>query len=200
MSASDEPGSPGEATASPRRASGGAGSGEPPGRTPMGERGRETNDRCIAVSVGGSLYGLRVEDVQEVIGMRPLTRVFHAPAAMAGITSLRGDVLAALDLGVLLGAERPTLSSAQEARIVVVREAHGAKRSAGLLVDALRGLRDLPEEGLAPPPSTAGHDARGMIVGVIPSPPPCAVLSVQALLDAPSLAELAGRVIETEVT
>ncbi len=180
----------------------GARGAEPPGRTPVGEGGRDANDRdrCIAVSVAGSLYGLRVEDVQEVIGMRPLTRVFHAPQSMAGITSLRGDVLPVLDLGVLLGAARPTLSSGVEARIVVVREAHGGKRHAGLLVDALRGLRDLPEEGLAPAPSTAGSDSRGVIVGVIPSPPPCAVLSVEALLDAPSLAELAGRVVETDVT
>lgn len=162
------------------------------------EPGANARERCIAVSVGGSLYGLRVEDVQEVIGMRPLTRVFHAPLSMAGITSLRGDVLAVLDLGVLLGAESPTLSSGLEARIVVVREAHGDKRSAGLLVDALRGLRDLPGGGLAPAPSTAGAEARGAIVGVIPSPPPCAVLSVQALLDAPSLAGLAGRVVEIE--
>lgn len=162
------------------------------------EPGMDVRERCIAVSVGGALYGLRVEEVQEVIGMRPLTRVFHAPPAMGGIISLRGDVLAVLDLGVLLGGERPTLSSGVEARIVVVREAHGAKRNAGLLVDALRGLRDLPEEGLAPPPNTSGHESRGMIIGVIPSPPPCAVLSVQALLDAPALAELAGRVVETE--
>ena len=29
--------------------------------------GANARERCIAVSVGGSLYGLRVEDVQEVI-------------------------------------------------------------------------------------------------------------------------------------
>ena len=49
--------------------------------------------RCIAVRVGVGLYGLPVEQVQEVIAMRPVTRVFHAPAALAGVTNLRGEVL-----------------------------------------------------------------------------------------------------------
>ena len=49
------------------------------------------------MTVAGAPYGLALEDVQEVIGMRTLTRVFHAPAAVAGVTSLRGEVLPVLD-------------------------------------------------------------------------------------------------------
>lgn len=84
----------------------------------------ESLDRCISVRVAGALYGLRVEEVQEVIGTRPITRVFHAPAALAGVTSLRGDVLPVLDLGVLLGGDGG-LASTPEVRIVVVREKAG---------------------------------------------------------------------------
>lgn len=146
--------------------------------------------RCIAVRVGAGLYGLPVEHVQEVISMRPITRVFHAPLALAGVTNLRGEVLPVLELGVLLGAEAETPTP--DARIVVVREPGGQKRRAGLRVDELSGLRDVPAE-LAPAPSTAGERARAAIRGVIPEPPPCAVLEVPALLDSPLLVELAGR-------
>lgn len=155
-------------------------------------REREAVERCISVSAGGSLYGLPVSAVQEVIGMRPLTRVFHAPAALAGVTSLRGDVLVVLDLAILLGGAEPTLTTRFEARIVVVREASGARRRAGLAVDALGGLRELPAEGLAPAPSTSSDVARALITGIIPSPPPCSVLSVEAILESPMIAELAG--------
>jgi len=147
-------------------------------------------ERCIAVTVASALYGLPVDEVQEVIGMRPLTRVFHAPEAIAGVTNLRGDVLPVLDLGLLLGGP-PRLEGAADARIVVVRERTGARRHAGLCVAALRGLREYPATGLDPVPVTLPETARAFVLGIIPSPPPCAVLSVAALLDAPVLAPLA---------
>jgi purine-binding chemotaxis protein CheW len=149
--------------------------------------------RCIAVSVGGALYGLPMGDVQEVIGMRPLTRVFHAPPVLAGVTSLRGDVLPVIDLGLLLGAGEASVAGGRDARIVVVREAGGGKRRASLRVDELRGLRELPDEGLAAAPATASDRVRSLVVGVIAAAPPCSVLDVSAILDAPELAALAGR-------
>jgi purine-binding chemotaxis protein CheW len=147
--------------------------------------------RCIAVSVGGAIYGLPMQDVQEVIGTRALTRLFHAPAVLAGVTSLRGDVLPVLDLALLLGAPESD-AGGREARIVVVREATGARRRAGLRVDELCGLRELPPDGLAAAPSTATERVRELVVGVIGAPPACSVLDVTAILNAPELAALSG--------
>lgn len=148
-------------------------------------------ERCIAVTVASALYGLPVDEVQEVLGMRPLTRVFHAPEAIAGVTNLRGDVLPVLDLGLLLGGP-PRIEGAGDARIVVVRERSGARRRAGLCVAALRGLRVYPAPGLDPVPFTLSEAARAFVQGIIASPPPCAVLSVTALLDAPTIAPMAS--------
>jgi purine-binding chemotaxis protein CheW len=156
---------------------------------PVTSHERATQARCIAVRIGTALYGLPVADVQEVIGVRMVTRVFHAPNALAGVTNLRGEVLPVLELSILLGGE--ALSPTADSRIVVVREQSGLKRRAGLRVDELRGLRNVPET-LAPAPATASESAKGAIVGIIAEPPPCAVLSVPALLDSPVLEALAG--------
>jgi purine-binding chemotaxis protein CheW len=147
--------------------------------------------RCIAIEVRGALYGLPVEDVQEVMTPRPLTRVFHAPPALAGVIGLRGEVLPVLDLALLLGVGGS--STALEPCIVVVREAAGQRRRAGLLADALAGLRDLPDAGLSGAPSTLGELARSLVAGVIGDPPPCAVLSVPQVFDSPLLLALSGR-------
>jgi purine-binding chemotaxis protein CheW len=144
--------------------------------------------RCIAVEVRGALYGLPVEDVQEVMSPRVLTRVFHAPAALSGVTSLRGEVLPVLDLALLLGVDGA--GAPLEPCIIVAREGSGQRRRAGLLADALAGLRDLPAAGLLPAPASLGELARGAIVGVIGESPPCAVLSVSRLLDSPLLLAL----------
>ncbi|HMJ14519.1 MAG TPA: chemotaxis protein CheW [Polyangiaceae bacterium] len=158
----------------------------------LGDRPREglaARSRCIAVRIGAGLYAFQVEEVQEVISMRSLSRVFHAPRALAGVTNLRGDVLPVIEPAVLLGeTSESALQVDESARIVVVREAGGQRRRAGLRVDALSGLRELPEDGLVPPPSTISEEVRALIVGVIPAAPACAVLSVEALLEAPLLA------------
>lgn len=144
----------------------------------------------MCVSVSAASYGLPLENVQEVIGLKPLTRIFHAPAALAGIINLRGEVLPVLDLARLLGATEQKSSQA-DARIVVVREPGGAKRRAGLSVDALVGLLDVPAQGLAPAPASLHSALRALVVGVIPTTPPCAVLDIASLLGAPELAAMA---------
>jgi purine-binding chemotaxis protein CheW len=145
----------------------------------------------MCVSVGPASYGLPLENVQEVIGVRALTRVFHAPSALAGIINLRGEVLPILDLPVLLNGEAP-VSQLSDARIVVVREVSGLKRRAGLRVDALLGLLEVPASGLSAVPSSLSPAIRGYVVGVIPTSPPCAVLEVASLLGAAELSALAG--------
>lgn len=153
-------------------------------------------DRCVSVILGGSTYGLPIQEVQEIIGARPLTRVFKAPPALAGVTSLRGEILAVIDLPVLLGiAPHARAAGGLELRIVVVREREGARRRAGLRVDALGPVRELPRglEGMDPPPLTVTPGIRALLRGVITEPPLCAILDVRQIFDAPALAALAGR-------
>lgn len=154
-----------------------------------GSREGASRGRCMCVSVGSSSYGLPLENVQEVIGVRAVTRLFHAPSALAGIINLRGEVLPILDLSVLLDIQAESTSH-RDARVVVVRELGGAKRRAGLRVSALLGLLDVPLAGLTATPSSL---ARGFVAGVIPTCPPCAVLDVLGLLGASEISSLAAR-------
>jgi purine-binding chemotaxis protein CheW len=147
--------------------------------------------RCITVVVESASYGLFLDEVQEVLGVRPLSRVFHAPPVVAGVMNLRGDVLPVLELGVLLGVRAAAPPRSEQSRIVVVREQGAKRRRAGLSVDALGPLRQVGGGGLAEPPSTLSAAARALVVGVITESPPCCVLSVQAALHSPMLAALA---------
>jgi purine-binding chemotaxis protein CheW len=160
-------------------------------RTSSAGRELTLRPRCMRVSVAGAAYGLPLSEVQEVIGLRPITRVFHAPAALSGIMNLRGEVLPIIELSVLLGAGTDAVHN-NETRIVVVRESSGARRWAGVKVDALLGLLELPESGLLPVPSSITPQAGEFLAGVIASTPPCSILDVNALLSAPVLAELSG--------
>jgi purine-binding chemotaxis protein CheW len=151
----------------------------------------------ICVEVAGSAYGIPVAEVQEVIGYRAATRVFHAPSALAGITSLRGEVLPIIDLASLLDGGSQSRDAALEPRVVVVRELGGARRRAGLKVDALLGLRDAPAAGHGAVPAKLAAELGELLLGVVSEPPPAfALLSVAGILNAPALRELSGAAVE----
>ncbi|HEU5073346.1 MAG TPA: chemotaxis protein CheW [Polyangiaceae bacterium] len=145
--------------------------------------------RCMEIELSGALFGLDVEDVKEVIALRPISRVFHAPPVIAGVVNLRGEVLTVIDLAVLFGKNSASLASS--ARIVVLRDAGEPRRLAGVLVDRLGALREMPAEGLASIPTTLSPAVARLLAGVIPSTPPCGVIDVAALFQAPELSILA---------
>ena len=151
----------------------------------------------ICVEVAGSAYGIPVAEVQEVIGYRAPTRIFHAPSALAGITSLRGEVLPIIDLASLLDGAAAARVEALEPRVVVVRELGGARRRAGLKVDSLLGLRDAPPAAHTTVPATIAAHLGDLVVGVVSEPPPAfALLSIEGILNAPALRELSGAAVE----
>jgi purine-binding chemotaxis protein CheW len=144
----------------------------------------------MGVTIGGALFGLLLDHVQEVIALRALSRLFHAPPLLSGVMNLRGEVLPVLEPALLLDVEPG--AGGDETQIVVVREVGGLGRRAGLKVDALAGLRDLPGTGLAPVPSLTSERVASLLLGVITVAPACAVLNVTALLDVPELLALRG--------
>jgi purine-binding chemotaxis protein CheW len=151
----------------------------------------------ICVEVAGSAYGIAVADVQEVVGYRPLTRVFHAPRALAGVTNLRGEVLPVIDLASLLHGDQEARAEPAEPRVVVVRERAGAKRRVGLKVDALLGLREVPASGCIDAPPAVQARLGDLLVGVVSEPSPAfALLSIEGILNAPAFREVSGAAIE----
>ena len=154
----------------------------------------------ICIEVAGAAYAIPVAEVQEVIDYRPPTRVFHAPPALAGIFSLRGEVLPILELAALLEAEPSRLQAASSPRVVVVRETIGPRRRVGLKVDALLGLRDVPPAGCGEVPPAIAARLGGLVIGVVSEPAPAfALLSVSGILGSPALRELRGVSAEEEV-
>jgi len=89
----------------------------------------------LIVELAGRHYGVPLAVVREVFALGPLTPVPTAPAAVAGVANLRGQVIAVLDLMRLLdlGLHRLRLGDP-----VVLVEADGTR--AGLLVDRVVGL------------------------------------------------------------
>jgi purine-binding chemotaxis protein CheW len=142
--------------------------------------------RLVCFELRGQELALPIGDVRETLPVQPVTRVFLTPACLAGVFSLRGEIVPAIDLGVLLGLARTELGD--DSRIVVIELPLG---TAGVLVDRLRDLRTLDGE-LEPPPPSLPPAIAGVLLGVAATPTGTVrVLDARAVLTAEPLRAIA---------
>ena len=135
----------------------------------------------VVLRLGGSRYGLGMEEVAEVVALPAVTRLPAAPAWLLGLANWRGRVLPVLDLRPLLGT--PTSPLASSARLVVLQDPADATVTAGVVAEAVPGVRDAEMTELTTPPATLAGDAAALIRGqVSDGQGPLAVLSVDAVL------------------
>lgn len=129
---------------------------EIPAETPAETPAEAPTDapRLLLVHVGGVRFGVRLEDVREVLSGRPAARLPGAEPWVAGIVNLRGRLLTVLDV-----ARRLDLPPPADAGHVLVVEAGG--RTAGCRVAAVD--RVVPAPPLAP---LGNAEVGGIVLGV----------------------------------
>src|SRR5262245_1775750 len=134
-----------------------------------------------------------IADVRETLTLRPITHVFLTPPCLAGIFSLRGDIVPVIDLAVLLGLA-PTRPG-DDSRIVVVDR---GGRIAGVVVDRLRELRTL-DAALEPAPASLAAEVAALLAGVAATPTGTVrVLDLDAIFASDALRSLAAASSATE--
>jgi purine-binding chemotaxis protein CheW len=143
--------------------------------------------RLVCFELRGQELALPIGDVRETLPVQPVTKVFLTPACLAGVFSLRGEIVPVIDLGVLLGL--PRTEAGEDSKIVVVEHAAG---TAGIVVDRLRDLRTV-EQPLEPAPSNLATDVAGLLLGVAATTTGTVrVLDARAVLTAEPLRAIAA--------
>jgi purine-binding chemotaxis protein CheW len=111
--------------------------------------------------VADQLFGVEVHAVQEVLAFSEYTAVPLAPASVAGLFNLRGQVIAAVDLRVRLGMPAQTLDGPV---MNVILRAEGEPVS--LLVDRIGDVIELDDE-VEPLPDTISGPRRDLVLGTL---------------------------------
>jgi purine-binding chemotaxis protein CheW len=143
--------------------------------------------RLVCFELRGQELALPIGDVRETLPIQPITRVVLTPPCLAGVFSLRGDIVPAIDLGVLLGLART--EPGDDSRIVVLDQETGA---AGIVVDRLRDLRTI-EGALEPPPANLAPEVAALMLGVAATPTGTVrVLDARAIVTAEPLRAMAA--------
>lgn len=143
--------------------------------------------RLVCFELRQQELAFAIDDVRETLPLLPISHVFLTPSWLAGIFSLRGEIVPAIDLGVLLGLARGTVGD--DARIVVVER---SARVVGVLVDRLLELRTIDPATIEPPPASLAPDVAAILRGIAATPSGTVrILDLDALLSPERLGALA---------
>ena len=113
----------------------------------------------VTFQVADCLYGVDVTGVQEVLPPQPRTPTPLAPATVAGLVNLRGQVVLAVDLRQRLAL--PPRED-EEPMMVVVRV---GSETVSLLVDHIGEVVTVGPETFAEPPETLPVALRALVRG-----------------------------------
>ncbi len=110
-------------------------------------------------------FALPIEKVREILDMRPISRLPHAPPYVLGLADVRGAGLIVVDLRLKFGF--PSALATNRTRIIVAdATVEGRPLGVGLAVDCVYAVSDLSGAALDPPPSIGSRWRADYVVGV----------------------------------
>ena len=117
--------------------------------------------RIVTFKVGDRTFGIDVGIVREIKGWQATTPLPHAAAHVRGVLNLRGVILAVYDLRTAIGLG---MTEATATHVIVVVDVED--KTAGLLVDSVSDIVDVPVSAVRPAPDLE-RDEHGLIEGLV---------------------------------
>ena len=119
----------------------------------------------LTFTLGGETFAMGILGIKEIIEYADLTDVPMMPACVRGVINLRGSVVPVIDLAVRFG--KPPTSVTRRTCIVIAEIAVGTDRQvAGVVVDAVNAVIEIPAEEIEPPPTFGLHIQTDLIHGM----------------------------------
>lgn len=109
-----------------------------------------TAQQFVTFVLAGELFGVPVEQVQEIISYQHFNRLPEQPSYMPGVFDLRGAVVPAVDLRLRFGIEAKEYDNNT---VILVLNTEG--RTVGMVVDAVSDVLTLYADDIQPPPELA---------------------------------------------
>ena len=104
--------------------------------------------QVVIFRLGREEFGVRIDQVKEIIEMTHITRMPKAPSFIEGVINLRGEVVAVIDLARQF--DIPASERGEETRIVVVDVDNNI---VGMIVDSVPEVLRISAENIDPTPT-----------------------------------------------
>lgn len=100
----------------------------------------------VQFEISGVQYALDIQIAREIVEIIPITPVPRAPAHIAGIINLRGEITNILNLNHLMGLPSETEAENRKIIVLVPEAANGS--NVGLIVDDVQSVLQISEDDI----------------------------------------------------
>src|SRR5262249_46630365 len=126
-----------------------------------GARGESTTLQFVGFRLDREAYAIPITTIQEIIVMKPITRIPQVPETIEGLINLRGSVIPIVNLRRLFGL--PPREFDDETRTVIVNV---GGRTLGYVVDEVTQVMRIAADQIQPAPVAVATVARKHIAGL----------------------------------
>jgi purine-binding chemotaxis protein CheW len=129
-------------------------------------------------------YAIAITKIQEIILMKPITRIPQMPSFIEGLINLRGSVIPIVNLRERFGLPRRDLDDETRTIVVNVQD-----KTVGCIVDAVTQVMRINRDAIQPPPLSVQSVSQQYIAGLAKLDDRLLiVLDIDTLFDADHLA------------
>ena len=119
----------------------------------------------LTLGLAGETFGISIRNVREILDMRPISRLPHAPDFLLGMIDVRGNGYPIVDLRTKLNL--PRVPATEATRIIILDvPMNDEPVGVGFVADCVFEVTDIDENQIKPPPSVGGRWQSDYLAGI----------------------------------
>jgi purine-binding chemotaxis protein CheW len=119
----------------------------------------------LTLGLADETFGISIRNVREILDMRPISKLPHAPAFLVGMIDVRGSGYPIVDLRTKL--DLPKVPATEATRIIILDVPMDDRLvGVGFIADCVFEVTDIDESQIEPPPSVGGQWKSDYLAGI----------------------------------
>jgi purine-binding chemotaxis protein CheW len=119
----------------------------------------------LTLGLAGETFGIGIRNVREILDMRPISRLPHAPHFLLGMIDVRGSGYPIVDLRLKL--DLPSVPATDATRIIILDVPIGERVvGVGFVADCVFEVTDIDESATEKVPEVGGRWKSDYIAGI----------------------------------
>lgn len=119
----------------------------------------------LTLGLAGETFGISIRNVREILDMRPISRLPHAPHFLLGMIDVRGSGYPIVDLRLKL--DLPSVPATEATRIIILDVSIDDRVvGVGFVADCVFEVTDIDEGSVEAVPSVGGRWKSDYIAGI----------------------------------